>query len=41
MLFVSIHLRSRGMNAPNRHAARAAARQWVKKQESAGIDSTR
>ena len=32
----TVDLRSRGMNAPNRHAARAAARQWVAEQESAG-----
>ena len=32
----TVDLRSRGMNAPNRHAARAAARQWVAEQESQG-----
>ncbi len=32
----AIDLRTRGMNAPNRHAARAAARQWVSEQESGG-----
>ena len=32
----AIDLRSRGMNAPNRNAARAAARQWVAEQESRG-----
>ena len=32
----AIDLRSRGMNAPNRNAARAAARQWVVEQESKG-----
>ena len=32
----AIDLRSRGMNAPNRNAARAAARQWVVEQESRG-----
>ena len=32
----TVDLRSRGMNAPNRRAARAAARQWVAEQESAG-----
>lgn len=30
----AIDLRSRGINAPNRHAARAAARRWVAEQES-------
>ena len=29
----AIDLRTRGMNAPNRHAARAAARRWVADQE--------
>ena len=28
-----IDLRKRGMEAPNRHAARSAAREWVKEQE--------
>ena len=32
----AIDLRSRGMNAPNRNAARAAARQWVAEQEQRG-----
>ncbi len=32
----TVDLRRRGMNAPNRHAARAAARQWVAEQEQAG-----
>ena len=32
----AIDLRSRGMNAPNRNAARAAARQWVAEQETRG-----
>ena len=32
----AIDLRSRGMNAPNRHAARAVARQWVAEQETRG-----
>ena len=32
----AVDLRSRGMNAPNRNAARAAARQWVAEQESGG-----
>ena len=32
----AVDLRSRGMNAPNRNAARAAARQWVAEQESRG-----
>ena len=32
----AIDLRSRGMNAPNRQAARAAARQWVSEQETRG-----
>ena len=31
----TIDLRSRGMNAPNRHAARRAARQWTAEQEQA------
>ena len=31
-----VDLRTRGMNAPNRHAARAAARQWTAEQEAAG-----
>lgn len=29
----AIDLRTRGMNAPNRHAARAAAREWITEQE--------
>ena len=32
----AVDLRSRGMNAPNRNAARAAARQWVAEQEARG-----
>ena len=32
---VSVDLRTRGLNAPNRHAARATARQWTREQESA------
>ena len=32
----AIDLRTRGLNAPNRDAARAAARQWVAEQESGG-----
>ena len=32
----AIDLRTRGMNAPNRHAARAAARRWVSEQETRG-----
>ena len=32
---VAVDLRTRGMRAPNRHAARAAARQWTQEQESA------
>ena len=32
----TVDLRTRGMNAPNRHAARLAARQWVTEQESTG-----
>ena len=32
----AIDLRSRGMNAPNRNAARAAARQWIAEQETKG-----
>ena len=31
----TIDLRSRGMNAPNRHAARRAAREWTAEQEQA------
>jgi len=31
----AVDLRTRGMNASNRHAARAAARQWTRDQESA------
>ena len=30
----AVDLRSRGMNAPNRHAARAEARAWTEEQES-------
>ena len=30
----AVDLRTRGMSAPNRHAARAAARQWTAEQES-------
>jgi hypothetical protein len=29
----AVDLRTRGMNAPNRHAARAAARAWTEEQE--------
>ena len=32
----AIDLRSRGINAPNRNAARAAARQWIADQETRG-----
>lgn len=32
----AVDLRTRGMNAPNRHAARAAARQWTAEREAAG-----
>ena len=32
----AIDLRTRGMDAPNRHAARAAARDWVSEQETRG-----
>ena len=32
----AIDLRTRGLNAPNRDAARAAARQWVAEQEAGG-----
>ena len=32
----AVDLRTRGMNAPNRHAARVAARQWTAEQEAAG-----
>ncbi len=32
----AIDLRTRGLNAPNRDAARAAARQWVAEQEAEG-----
>ena len=32
----AIDLRCRGMNAPNRNAARAAARQWIAEQETKG-----
>lgn len=30
----AVDLRTRGMNAPNRHAARAAARAWTEEQET-------
>ena len=30
----AINLRTRGMNAPNRHAARRAAREWLAEEES-------
>ena len=30
----AVDLRTRGMSAPNRHAARAAARQWTAEQEA-------
>ncbi|MDP6455642.1 MAG: hypothetical protein QF898_20360 [SAR202 cluster bacterium] len=30
----AVDLRTRGMNAPNRHAARAAARAWTEEQEN-------
>jgi hypothetical protein len=30
----AVDLRTRGMNAPNRHAARAEARAWIEEQES-------
>lgn len=32
----AVDLRTRGMSAPNRHAARAAARRWTSEQEQAG-----
>ena len=32
----AVDLRTRGMSAPNRHAARAAARRWAREQEQAG-----